>query len=240
MKRNFLLTILGLILIISPSVFAKNANIAHANAESILREWGITDIENTNNENISKIFLNHEVLEEGLLKIFVQIESITNSLIGASFNLYFDNEKLSFLNYLPGSFFEQGGDPIYLITQKESKIIFGETLLKDDEFPLGEGTLVELVFQILDAPPYEFSFEKGVLASSETVLQDLIEVKWENLEIQEIENFENIIITNSKSKNYNKIFSLQNIALALLLSISVIVFSLFLIQKNKTFNLNRV
>lgn len=124
-----------------------------------------------------------EPLDGDILKISVLAEEITTPVLGIAFYLNFDQESLAFLKYEPGDFLERGGDPFYMVKNKDGKIIFGEVLRRDDNFPLGKGTIVDFYFQILDRKDLSFEFERGVVSTLDTVRQDLNEITWENLYI---------------------------------------------------------
>jgi hypothetical protein len=116
-----------------------------------------------------------------LVRIEVKVADLLSPVLGAAFHLNYDVDSLAFLRYEPGDFFERGGDPFYLVTGENGVIIFGETLRREDEFPLGEGSLVVFYFQVLKEGKTELRFEKGVLSTLDSVRQDLINVTWEDL-----------------------------------------------------------
>lgn len=185
-------------------------------------DWGIKDVEssekNSNGEIVPKVYLSHEFLEKDILKITASLSDVNTPLIGTAFHLLFDKEKLEFLKYNPLNFFEQGGDPLYLTTAKANKIIFGATLKREDIFPLGQGDIAEFYFQILKPKPYFFSFENGVLSGMDTVMQDILEVNWEDYEISDNQSEKSSVQINIDSKNSKilTIFSWKNILIAIL------------------------
>lgn len=194
------------------------------------------EIENKQTEKTHQtVFLTHEFLEKGILKINVNTKDALTPVIGAAFHLKFDNEKIEFLKYLPGDFLERGGDPMYLVTQKSDKIIFGETLTSKDMLPVGEGLLAEIYFQTKKEKPYYFSFENGVLSTLTTVMQDIEEVEFSDYEIIDEEN-EKKTITISSDKNILastlNFFSLKNVLLILIPSTAMF-FTLWTIYLNK-------
>lgn len=122
-----------------------------------------------------------EPLDGDILRISVLAEEISTPVLGIAFYLNFDKDNLAFLKYEPGDFLERGGDPFYMVKDKDGKIIFGEVLRRDDKFPLGKGVIVDFYFQILDHKDLSFEFERGVVSTLDTVRQDLNEITWENL-----------------------------------------------------------
>ncbi|PIR54616.1 hypothetical protein COU74_04990 [Candidatus Peregrinibacteria bacterium CG10_big_fil_rev_8_21_14_0_10_36_19] len=128
---------------------------------------------------IGKIQMSHSFLDRDLIEISVNAKDLSKQVLGIAFNLKYD-ENLAFLKYEPGNFLEQGGDPFYLV-HDNGKIIFGETLRRNDEFPSGSGEVAKFVFEVKKGEKFQFDFEKGVVSTPETVQQDLDGIKWENL-----------------------------------------------------------
>lgn len=135
------------------------------------------------NESAGRIYLEPEFLDGDLLKLAVTAEGIVSPVIGTAFHLNYDPENIAFLRYDPGEFLEKGGDPFYLVKddQKNHKIIFGETLRRDDRFPIGEGVVSEFYFQILNWDKFAFKFEKGIVSTLDSVRQDIDTITFENL-----------------------------------------------------------
>lgn len=135
------------------------------------------------NESAGRIHLEPEFLDGDLLKLAVTAEGIVSPIIGTAFHLNYDPDNIAFLRYDPGEFLEKGGDPFYLVKddQKNHKIIFGETLRRDDRFPIGEGKVVEFYFQILNWDKFAFKFEKGVVSTLDSVRQDIDTITFEDL-----------------------------------------------------------
>jgi hypothetical protein len=226
------LIIFLLILLIQGVIFS---NIIKTEASDF---WGISDIEFENEKKdstLTTVFLTHEFLEKEVLKITINVKNAVTPIIGAAFHLGFDLKKLDFLKYVPGDFLEKGGDPMYLITQKSNKIIFGETLTSKDNLPVGEGEMAELYFQIKEEKPYNFSFENAVLSTLDTVMQDIEEVDWIDYEIsdtiQKTEIFDTTTQENILDKTMN-FFSLKNVLLTLIPA-SALFFTLWTIYINK-------
>jgi hypothetical protein len=124
-----------------------------------------------------------EFLDGDILKISVNGNDILFPILGASFHLKYPSEDLSFLKYEPGEFFERGGDPFYLVKNNENsgEIIFGETLRRDDEYPIGSGLISDFYFQIINDVEFDFSFDSGVLSGVDSVRQDLNQIAWESM-----------------------------------------------------------
>lgn len=127
------------------------------------------------------VYMNGEFLDGDLVKISVQAKELLDPILGISFHLLFDAEKLSFLKYEPGEFLELGGDPFYLVKPlDDGKVVFGETLRKNDDFPTSGGKIVDLYFQIIEESDFQFRFTNGVISTLDVVRQDLGNVDWEN------------------------------------------------------------
>ncbi len=161
-----------------------------------------------------EIFMEGEFLNGDLLKISILAKNMLQPVLGIAFHLNFDNENLAFLKYEPGDFLERGGDPFYLVKNQDSgRVIFGETLRKDDSFPVGEGRVVDYYFQILTEEEFNFSFVNGVVSTLDVVRQDIDKILWEDLVIkrgngEEIITFSNggASIFKSGGFNISKIF----------------------------------
>lgn len=129
-------------------------------------------------------------INQDLYKLSVNAREIKNSIIGIAFDLQMDSSKLVFLKYEPGTFLEAGGDPIYLVKsdQLNNKIVFGESLTRDDNFPNGSGKIADFYFQTKDGVQYNeikddltFGFSRGVASTFHEIRQDLDQVGWEGL-----------------------------------------------------------
>ncbi|MDA1060331.1 MAG: hypothetical protein O3B47_00895 [bacterium] len=144
--------------------------------------WALGD-----DEMMGKVIMDSEFLDGDILKISVIAQDMLTPVLGLAFHLDFDEENLSFLRYDPGDFLERGGDPFYLVTKDLSgdKLFFGETLRRDDGFPVGEGIITDFYFQILDKRAFYFSFENGVISTLDTVRQDIDKIVWEDLYLDE-------------------------------------------------------
>ena len=133
-----------------------------------------------------KVYMRGEFLDGDFLKISVYSEDVITPVLGIAFHLKYDGEKVAFLRYEPGEFLEKGGDPFYLVKNnfKENKIIFGETLRRDDRFPVSSGLISNFYFQIPNKDFFDtenflhFSFESGVVSTLDTVRQDLDKIEW--------------------------------------------------------------
>lgn len=133
-------------------------------------------------ENVETVYIEGQFLDGDILKISVSAKDVAEEILGIAFNLKYDKSALTFIKYEPGEFLEQGGDPFYLVSNDETtgKIVFGETLRRDDEFPSGMGKIADFYWQIKEEGEFPFSFEKGVIATLDSVRQDLKNVNWEN------------------------------------------------------------
>lgn len=126
-----------------------------------------------------------EFLDGDILKVSVLAEEMQTPVLGLAFNLIFKKENAAFLKYQPGNFLERGGDPFYLVTNndEDGKIVFGETLRRKDDFPIGTGRVADFYFQVIERKGLEFNFENGVVSTLDTVRQDIEKIIWEDLSI---------------------------------------------------------
>ncbi len=140
-----------------------------------------------------KVYMRGLFLDEDVIKISVISEDVTVPVVGIAFHLKYEKAKLHFLKYEPGEFLEDGGDPVYLVQndQKKGELVFGETLRRNDRFPIGGKIVSEVYFQIIDQTLWEnsdvvkFEFGNGVLSTLDTVRQDIQNIEWENLHLDE-------------------------------------------------------
>lgn len=132
---------------------------------------------------VGRVFMNAEFLDGDILKISVLASDMISPVLGIAFYLAYDGDKLAFLRYEPGQFLERGGDPFYLVQNNDvgKKIIFGETLRRDDSFPVGGDGIVDFYFQILVDEEFDFLFERGVISTLDVVRQDIAPILWEDL-----------------------------------------------------------
>jgi len=134
-----------------------------------------------------------ELLDHDIVKISTKISDIQTPVLGVAFHLKYDPSSLAFLRYDPGNFLETGGDPFYLVSgDSKGTLVFGETLRRDDSFPLGDGVLASFYFQRIgdksDEKIYSFEFEKGVVSTLDTVRQDIDHVVFENFILESSDN----------------------------------------------------
>lgn len=125
--------------------------------------------------------MNGEFLDEEIVRVSVNVSDLINPVIGGAFHLIFEKDRLDFLKYEPGDFFEMGGDPFYLVKEAGAgEVIFGTTLKRGSDFPLGNGKIADFYFQkIKDEQEYKFDFTHGVLSTFDTVRQDLDRIDWQ-------------------------------------------------------------
>lgn len=137
-------------------------------------------------ETLGTIKMEADFLDDDILKISVRAEDMEKPVLGVAFHLGYEEMKLRFLKYEPGDFLERGGDPFYLVTQTDAgKIVFGETLRREDSFPMGEGTIADFYFQVSEWEPMDFEFARGVVSTLEIVRQDIDKIVWRNLSLDE-------------------------------------------------------
>jgi len=156
-----------------------------------------------------KVAMEGELLNHDIAKVAIVISGMQTPVLGIAFHLKYDATMLSFLRYDPGSFLENGGDPFYLVSGAGAatgegdlgRVIFGETLRRNDSFPIGNGTVATFYFQRLKAgengadasgessgasgEKYSFEFEKGVVSTLDTVRQDIDKINFENFVLDE-------------------------------------------------------
>jgi len=165
--------------------------------EDMFEDSATTDASGTTSENpvlSGAVYLEGEFLDGDILKISTFAENISEPVLGTAFHLVYDKAALAFLKYEPGDFLELGGDPFYLVqnSAKDGKILFGETLRQNDSFPVGDGKIVDLYFQIIDGTDFELKFENGVISSLDSVRQDMENVEWKNLSLSK-NGFSNLL-----------------------------------------------
>jgi len=147
-------------------------------------------------EYFGRIYLEGEFLNHDILEVAVLCEELETPVLGMAFHLTYDSNELSFLRYDPGGFLERGGDPFYLVMASKDgagfetgELVFGETLRRGDQYPVGGGEVVEIYFQELSGDvrdgvgSFEFGFENGVVSTLDTVRQDIDGVRFEDLEL---------------------------------------------------------
>lgn len=121
-------------------------------------------------------------LDGDLFQLSVFSKDLVSPTLGIAFHLNYEKDKLAFLKYEAGEFLEVGGDPFYLVKNDVSgdKILFGETLRRNDSFPMGSGLVANFYFQILEEDNFKFEFLNGSVSTLDTVRQDLDKINWEN------------------------------------------------------------
>ena len=126
-----------------------------------------------------------EPLDHDILKISVMSIDMATPVLGLAFRLNYEGDKIKFLKYEPGDFLEQGGDPFYLVQNDEQKnqIIFGETLRRNDKFPVGEGKVADFYFQVSKREALNFNFKQGAVSTLDTVRQDIDKIVWNDLSL---------------------------------------------------------
>ena len=138
-------------------------------------------------------------LDGDLFQLSILSKDLTTPTLGIAFHLIYEKDRLAFLRYEPGDFLEKGGDHFYLVKNDVSgdKIIFGETLRRNDTFPVGSGLIANLYFQILDGDKFNFEFKNGVVSTLDTVRQDIDKIVWEKFSFDKN-------ITNTKISDFGK------------------------------------
>lgn len=213
---------------------------------ALANEW-FEDSEGTETtlDTNEKISLNGNFLDHDILQVEVLANGLTTPVLGIAFHLTFDASKLSFLRYEPGDFLERGGDPFYLVQNSDGKIIFGETLRRDDKFPVGDGIVSKIYFQRIEDgddgdAEYPLNFENGVVSTLDTVRQDLTNIKFENAVLEENSVNENVLkasVIDADNVYFKPWWITILYTLCALVSVSII-FILILKIKNKKKNLH--
>jgi hypothetical protein len=128
------------------------------------------------------MYMQGEKLDGDILQISILAKDMTTPVLGIAFHLKYEKDKLAFLKYDPGNFLEIGGDPFYLVKndEKTNEVIFGETLRRDDSFPLGGEKVTDVYFQILSGDKFSFEFKNGIVSTLDTIRQDIDLIAWEN------------------------------------------------------------
>jgi len=170
--------IISLILIIFVICSVQPASAATKKTTTVKKE----SVEIMTDSNNGTVYISGEFLDGDILRVSVLSRDFSVPTLGIAFHLEYESSKISFLKYEPGEFLELGGDPFYLVKNDEvkSEIIFGETLRRDDTFPIGEGKIVDFYFQIQSGDVYDFKFNNGVISTLDTVRQDVDKVIFEN------------------------------------------------------------
>lgn len=158
--------------------------------------WEDGDVSNTwedddvTNFSAGKVSLKGEFLNHDILKLSAKISDMETPVLGVAFHLVYNSDELYFLRYDPGNFLERGGSPFYLVMPERDqagsefgKVIYGATLRRNDDFPVGEGTVADFYFQQLNlsSETYEFGFKNGVVSTLDVVRQNIANVKFEDL-----------------------------------------------------------
>lgn len=148
------------------------------------------DLLKEENPVMGKVFMEAEFLDEDILKVEVMAAEMKSPIVGNAFHLNYGDGNLVFLRYEPGEFLERGGDPFYLVKDfaKKEVVIFGETLRRDDSFPMGSGKIAAFYFQIIGEKRFNLRFSDGVISTVNTVRQDLDRIIWEDLYFDETTN----------------------------------------------------
>lgn len=226
------------ILILITTIFLSIQTGFSAEMENFEEEL-MSDEESELAEEISgKVYMQGVALDDDLLKISVLIADMQQPVLGAAFNLKYENDKVNFLKYVPGEFLERGGDPFYMVKNDTSKseIVFGETLKKEDNFPLGEGEIVDFYFQVLKDSELNFEFSNGTISTLDEVRQDLEKIIWENFSTGnggqriEVEGLNENVKLNSTNWDFQGKWSVLILVIS---SILVAMFLIIWIKKNQ-------
>lgn len=202
----------------------------------LLLQVGVVFAEDFDGEVMGIMKMEGEFLNGDILKVSVTSEDMLSPVLGLAFYLSYEKEKLAFLKYEPGKFLERGGDPFYLVQKKEAegRLIFGETLRRDDDFPIGGDIVADFYFQILRDEEFEFGFSNGVVSTLNVVRQDLDKIVWEDAMFERSAGEDTVFssVLGSRDKaNFPAVIPLFLVGLAIL-SAGVLIF-FFKKQENK-------
>lgn len=199
----------------------KGGKIAFADELNAQNTDGLLGFFSFKEDQFGKIHMKGEFLDGDLLKISVLAEDLESPVLGLAFHLNYEGSKLAFLRYVPGTFLERGGDPFYLVSKDaaKEKLIFGETLRREDSFPLGGGQIVDFYFQIIEESSYNFKFDRAVVSILDTVRQDLDKVEWQDL-ILDREHPEGII--ENDSGDFGRELNSSGIAMATVIKMALL------------------
>jgi len=248
-KILILLTIFFIALLFIKAVFAAELDDEFANPESdysedLFDDFGNDgdefDIFDSDSENINgTIFMQGERLDSDIFKLSIAAKEFTTPVLGIAFHLLYGKNKLAFLKYEPGDFLERGGDPFYLVKNDEdlNKIVFGETLRKNDTFPIGDGIISTLYFQVLDGEDFNFEFNNGVISTLDTVRQDMDLISWENFSFgKNATSSENIGAASTLNINQFDYSSILTIAIMFAAAIPTVYFIIKAVKKYSKLN----
>ncbi len=191
------------------------------------------DVGDLSGDVMGKVFMEGEFLDGDILKISVLSQDMIQPVLGIAFHLKYDFDFLKFLKYEPGEFLERGGDPFYLVENKDGKLIFGETLRREDSFPVGGDVIADFYFQIVEEDEFNFTFENGVVSTLDVVRQDLDRIIWEDLISERDQgdgyllasDYQNSVFGKDGFSNLSSVFSLLVVVLAIVAAL-VLIFSL--------------
>lgn len=122
-----------------------------------------------------------------MLTAVITARDLMTPVIGTAFDLYYDPEVLSYLGYEHGAFFEQGGEPIYLVVpdadHKGGKIVTGISLKRTDTLINSSGTIIALNFEVLNKNSTDLTFKNQIISTIEDGKRKDLEIEWINKEI---------------------------------------------------------
>ena len=128
---------------------------------------------------MGKVTIDGLKIDDKILEVAINADNISSPVIGTAFYLNIP-DNLTFLSYLEGNFLERGGDPIYLVKEKDGKIIFGASLKKGDNYPLNSGTIVKFRFEINKGEIFNFHFQNSQVSLVDTIAQEMDKVEFVN------------------------------------------------------------
>jgi len=131
-------------------------------------------------------------------QLAVKIDNLEEQSVGLAFELYYDETSFEYESYSAGNFFEQGGEPIYLVSEsfseKGSKIVAGITLRRTDTQVSGSGDVIFFNFKILRKNTSDLEFARTVISQIDQngKRKDLDNVHWQNYQVVLVEEEETI------------------------------------------------
>lgn len=198
----------------------------------------------TSNQTTGTVYMKGETLDGDIFKLSILTKDMTTPVLGIAFHLGYQKDKLAFLKYEPGDFLERGGDPFYLIKNviESDEVVAGETLRRNDSFPLGEGKILDIYFQVLSGKTFDFEFKNGIVSTLDSVRQDIDQIAWENFTFDPNPTTKVATNENLKSSTFNiGKLNLNQIltALAVLITAAISSFLLISVIKKHEFKAKR-
>jgi len=106
----------------------------------------------------------------------------TNGVYGTAFDVVYDEANVTYLDYTPGSAFEQGGNsPNYNVSSASTpgRVVVGVSRIGNTATDIaGAKTIVGLQFRVKQAGSYPVTIEDGVLYDAQAPPQPIPGIAW--------------------------------------------------------------